>query len=70
MPNPQIWHVLLPVLRIQLNAVLERGYSIATDASGEILRDSRSLEPNDQITVCFHRGRAEATVASVTREAD
>ena len=52
------------------NAVLERGYSIVTDASGEILRDSRSLEPNDQISVCFHRGRAEATVASVIREPD
>ena len=52
------------------NAVLERGYSIVTDASGGIVRDSRLLEPNDQITVCFHRGRAEATVASVTREPD
>ena len=52
------------------NAVLERGYSIVTDASGGIVRDSRLLEPNDQINVCFHRGRAEATVASVTREPD
>ena len=52
------------------NAVLERGYSIVTDASGGSVRDSRLLEPNDQITVCFHRGRAEATVASVTREPD
>ncbi len=52
------------------NAVLERGYSIVTDASGAIVRDSRSLEPNGRITVCFYRGRAEAIVASVTPEAD
>ena len=62
--------IVASLAHLNPNAVLERGYSIVTDASGEILRDSRSLEPNDQITVCFHRGRAEATVASVTREAD
>ncbi|WP_294264507.1 exodeoxyribonuclease VII large subunit [Propionivibrio sp.] len=50
------------------DAVLERGYSIVTDAAGGILRDSRSLEPNDRIAVSFHVGRAEATVTSVTRQ--
>lgn len=50
------------------DAVLERGYSIVTDAAGRILRDSRSLEPNDRIAVSFHVGRAEATVTSVTRQ--
>ena len=50
------------------DAVLERGYSIVTDAAGRILRDSRSLEPNDRIAVSFHVGRAEATVPSVTRQ--
>ena len=49
------------------NAVLERGYSIVTDADGKILRDSQSLEPNDNITVCFHTGRAEATVTLVSK---
>ena len=50
------------------NAVLARGYSIVIDAEGDILRDSRSLEPNDQITVCFHRGRADAKIMSLTKE--
>lgn len=50
------------------NAVLERGYSIVTDAAGRIVRDSRSLEPKDRIAVSFHVGRAEATVTSVTRQ--
>lgn len=49
------------------NAVLERGYSIVTDAEGRILRDSRTLEPNDNITVCFHTGRVEATVTLVSK---
>lgn len=47
------------------HAVLARGYSIASDAAGRILRDSRMLEPNDTITVCFHTGRAQATVDSL-----
>ncbi len=51
------------------DAVLARGYSIVTDEKGIILRDSQSLEPNDRITVSFHRGRAEATVSSVESEA-
>ncbi len=46
-------------------SVLARGYSIVTDESGNILSDSRALEPNDRITVSFHAGRAEATITSV-----
>ena len=45
--------------------VLARGYSIVTDASGTILDSSRTLEPNDVITVSFHAGRAEALITSV-----
>ena len=45
--------------------VLARGYSIVTDASGAILDSSRTLEPNDAITVSFHAGRAEALITSV-----
>ncbi len=52
------------------NAVLARGYSIVTDEAGNILHDSRLLEPNDRIAVSFHRGRAEATIVSVTEEQD
>lgn len=47
--------------------VLARGYSIVYDANGNILRSSRTLEPNDPITVSFHSGRAEALVTSVRR---
>lgn len=45
-------------------AILERGYSIVTDAQGSIIRDSDALEPNTRIAVCFHHGRAEAIVIS------
>ncbi len=51
------------------NAVLARGYSIVTNKAGVIVRDAGSLEPNETIAVCFHRGRALATVASVHKEA-
>ena len=52
----------------QLNphAVLARGYSIVSDQAGNIVRDSATLEPNDGITVCFHAGRANATVTSIS----
>lgn len=50
------------------NAVLARGYSIVTDEKGMILRNSQSLEPNERIAVCFHSGRAEAIVSSVSNE--
>ena len=51
-------------------AVLSRGYSIVTDEAGKILRDSSTLEPNDRIAVCFHRGRAEATVTSASQDVE
>ena len=47
-------------------AVLARGYSIVTDETGTILRDTLSLEPNDRIAVTFHAGRANATVDAVS----
>jgi len=51
------------------DAVLARGFSIVTGDAGKIVRDSRSLEPNQRITVCFHSGRADATISSVTHAA-
>ena len=50
------------------HAVLARGYSIVSNAQGKILSDSGSLEPNEPITVCFHKGRVEATVKQVKRD--
>jgi exodeoxyribonuclease VII large subunit len=45
--------------------VLARGYSIVRDDQGRIVRDSRTLEPNDAVTVSFNAGRAEARITSV-----
>ena len=47
------------------SAVLARGYCIVTNARGEIIGDSRTLEPSQSITVFFGRGRAEAAVQAV-----
>lgn len=52
------------------NAVLARGYSIVTDASGRIVHDGRKLEPNDPIAVSFHSGRVLARITSVSKEPD
>ncbi|MDR3220912.1 MAG: exodeoxyribonuclease VII large subunit [Candidatus Accumulibacter sp.] len=45
--------------------VMARGYSLVRDAEGRIVRDSRTLEPNDAVTVSFHAGRAEARITEV-----
>jgi exodeoxyribonuclease VII large subunit len=57
------------LIHLNPEAVLSRGYSIVTDASGTILRDSCTLEPNDRIAVNFHSGRVEATVTSTSQGA-
>ena len=44
--------------------VLGRGYSIVSDGQGSIVRDSRTLEPNDVLLVSFHSGHAQAQVTS------
>jgi exodeoxyribonuclease VII large subunit len=49
-------------LRLQLeerspSKVLERGYAIATDAAGNILRDSTQVAVGDAVNVQLHRGR-------------
>ena len=42
--------------------VLERGYAIATDGSGAVLRDAAQVQLGDQLTVQLHRGRLTAEV--------
>src|SRR6202030_3748603 len=37
--------------------VLERGYAIATDAAGNVLRDTAQVEIGDAVTIQLHRGR-------------
>ncbi len=46
-------------------AVLARGYCVVSNAQGQIVRESKVLEPGQQIAVFFQRGRAEAAVLTV-----
>ena len=50
-------------------AVLSRGYCVVADTQGKIVRESRFLEPRQQIAVFFHRGRADASVLAVAEDA-
>ena len=54
-------------LRLQLDErsplrVLERGYAIATDAAGNVLRDAAQVALGDTIAVQLHRGRLTTEV--------
>ena len=54
-------------LRLQLEErsplrVLERGYAIATDASGAVLRDAAQVALGDSISLQLHRGRLTTEV--------
>ena len=42
--------------------VLERGYAIAVDANGKVVREAAQLAPGDALTVRFARGSAETEV--------
>src|ERR1700742_2702501 len=44
--------------------VLERGYAIATDASGNILRSSTQVAVGDAVTLRLHQGRLTTSVTS------
>jgi exodeoxyribonuclease VII large subunit len=53
--------------KLQLNersplALLERGYAIAYDASGKVLRSADQVAVGDDITVRLARGGLDATV--------
>jgi exodeoxyribonuclease VII large subunit len=54
-------------LRLQLEErsplrVLERGYAIATDAAGNVLRDAAQVSRGDSIAIQLHRGRLTTEV--------
>jgi exodeoxyribonuclease VII large subunit len=54
-------------LRLQLEErsptrVLERGYAIATDAAGQILRDATQVAIGDSVALQLHRGRLTTQV--------
>jgi exodeoxyribonuclease VII large subunit len=42
--------------------VLERGYAIATDAAGNLLRDAAQVTRGDTVVVQLHRGRLTTEV--------
>jgi exodeoxyribonuclease VII large subunit len=42
--------------------VLERGYAIACDAAGNLLRDAQQVSAGDEISVQLHRGKLAAEV--------
>jgi exodeoxyribonuclease VII large subunit len=59
-------------LRLQLEErsplrVLERGYAIATDAAGNVLRDSDRVNLGDTVNVKLHRGRLITEAKSKTQ---
>ena len=68
--NGDLARIAASLTHLNPSAVLARGYSIVTDDSGNIVRDSLTLEPNDRINVSFHVGRAQATISSVSKPED
>ena len=60
-------------LRLQLEErsplrALERGYAIATDAAGQLLRDSAQVAEGDTVNIRLHRGRLTAEVKDRTED--
>ncbi|MDR3352959.1 MAG: exodeoxyribonuclease VII large subunit [Zoogloeaceae bacterium] len=45
-------------------AVLARGYAVARDATGHIVRNATSLKPGDALQLEFHHGKAQARIES------
>ena len=46
--------------------VLARGYALAQDTNGTIVRSAGELTPGDEISVRLSRGRVTATVTDVS----
>lgn len=60
----------LAVVARALNAVsplatLERGYAIASNARGDIIRDATDMAPDDRLRLRLHRGRLDCRVIGV-----
>jgi exodeoxyribonuclease VII large subunit len=60
-------------LRLQLEErsplrALERGYAIATDAAGQLLRDAAQVAAGDTVNIQLHRGRLTTEVKGKTEE--
>jgi exodeoxyribonuclease VII large subunit len=61
-------HLETSLAHLDPREVMARGYSVVRDATGRIVRDSRTLEPNAAIAVDFHAGRAEARITLILAE--
>ena len=48
--------------------ILERGYAIAFDASGAVLKDAAQSAPGEGITVQLARGKLAATTTKIIQE--
>jgi exodeoxyribonuclease VII large subunit len=48
--------------------ILDRGYAIAFDPSGKVLKDSAAVSPGEQVTLRLARGAVEAEVRKTTPE--
>jgi exodeoxyribonuclease VII large subunit len=46
-------------------AVLQRGYAIAEQADGRLLRDANSVSPGDELRVRLAKGRLTARVEDI-----
>ena len=44
------------------NQVLERGYALCLDRTGQVVRDAAGLAPGDSLEILLQRGRAEVVV--------
>jgi exodeoxyribonuclease VII large subunit len=51
-------------------ATLERGYAIASDGEGRIVRDAASVAPGDALQLRLHRGRLDVSVTTSHAGAD
>ncbi len=49
-------------------AVLERGYALVYDASGNLVKEAEQLHANDPLQLCFAHGRAKARVTETEKE--
>lgn len=60
-------HLVRVALQLQERSplkVLERGYAIATDAAGNVLRSSEQVDIGDPVSLRLHQGRLSAVVRS------
>jgi exodeoxyribonuclease VII large subunit len=49
-------------------AVLQRGYAIALDSKGQLLRDAKSVSPGDEVRLRLARGRLQTRVETTQEE--